>query len=61
MPPDAEKPWAGMVAPIVRKCRLAVTLDMNTSFNIDGSKALADLLEKMAQRLDEALDSLPQS
>lgn len=50
-----EKPWIEMVEPIVKKCRLAVALDMNTSFNLDGSKALADLLEKMAQTLDEAL------
>lgn len=51
-----EKPWIEMVQPIVKKCRLAIALDMNTSFNMEGSMALADLLEQMAQRLDEALE-----
>lgn len=51
-----DKPWIEMVQPIVKKCRLAIALDMNTSFNLDGSAALADLLEKMAERLDKALE-----
>lgn len=46
------KEWREMVEPIVKKCRLAVTLDLNTSFNPDGSKALAAMLEAMADELD---------
>lgn len=54
---DAEtKPWAALVRPIVKKCRLAVALDMNTSFNMDGSTALADLLEKMAATIDDEIE-----
>jgi hypothetical protein len=44
--------WREMVEPIVKKCRLAETLEMNTTFNPDGSKALAALLERMAAELD---------
>lgn len=44
--------WSDMVKPIVKKVRLSVTLDMNTTFSPDGSQALADLLEKMAAELD---------
>lgn len=46
------KEWREMVEPIVKKCRLADTLEMNTTFNSDGSKALAGLLERMADELD---------
>jgi hypothetical protein len=45
--------WREMVKPIVQKCRLAVKLDMNITFNTDGSAALADLLDRMATTLDE--------
>lgn len=44
--------WKKLVDPIVKKCRLAVTLDMTTRFNKDGSLALAELLERMAAILD---------
>jgi len=44
--------WRDMVEPIIKKCRLAESLDMNTSFNPDGSKALAAVLERMADELD---------
>lgn len=44
--------WKKMVDPIVKKCRLAVALDMTTRFNKDGSLALAELLERMASILD---------
>ena len=44
--------WRDMVEPVVKKCRLAETLEMNTTFNPDGSKALAALLERMAAELD---------
>lgn len=50
------KPWAELVRPIVKKCRLAVALEMNTSFNMDGSTALADLLEKMAAVIDDEIE-----
>jgi hypothetical protein len=33
---------------------------MNASFNEDGATALADLLERMAEMLDEHLHSLEQ-
>lgn len=44
--------WRDMVEPLVKKCRLAADLKMDTKFNTDGSKALAGLLEKMATELD---------
>jgi hypothetical protein len=44
--------WRTMVEPIVKKCRLAGSLEMDTKFNADGSQALAALLEKMATELD---------
>lgn len=47
------RPWESMVLPIIKKCRLAVSLNMNTAFNEDGSIALADLLETMARTLDD--------
>lgn len=46
------KEWREMIDPVVKKCRLAVTLDLNTSFNPDGSRALATMLEAMADELD---------
>lgn len=52
--------WGNLVKPIVRKCRLAVMLHMNASFNEDGASALADLLEKMAEKLDDHIHSLEQ-
>ena len=44
--------WKKLVDPIVKKCRLAVSLDMTARFNKDGSLALAELLERMAAILD---------
>lgn len=47
------KPWATMVAPIVAKCKLAATLNMNATWNPDGATALAELLNHMALALDD--------
>jgi hypothetical protein len=44
--------WRALVEPVVSKCRLAEVLEMNTTFNTDGSKALAVLLERLADELD---------
>jgi hypothetical protein len=50
--------WNKLVDPIVKKCRLAVMLEMNTTFNEDGASALADLLEQMAKRLDDYIETI---
>jgi hypothetical protein len=54
----SEREWAKAVEPIVKKCRLAVMLEMNASFNGDGATALAQLLEEMAKRLDDHIEAL---
>jgi hypothetical protein len=46
--------WRDAVEPTVKKCSLAATLHLNLNLNADGSKALGDLLIKMAQKLDRA-------
>lgn len=50
----AERPakWADVVAPIVRKCRDAITFGLVLDFKDEGREALAHLLENMARRLD---------
>lgn len=45
--------WRNMVAPIVKKCRLSATFNGSTSFNAEGSDALASLLDRMATELDQ--------
>jgi hypothetical protein len=47
--------WKQLVQPIVRKCRLAATLNMETRFNADGSLALAKVLEDMANLIDNEI------
>ena len=44
--------WKELVQPIVRKCRLAATLNMDTKCNATGSLALAKVLEDMADLID---------
>jgi len=50
-----DREWTAAVTPIVKKCRLAVLLNMNASFNEVGATALADLLEKMAALIDDEI------
>lgn len=52
LPPAPSEEWRKAVDSIVKKCTLASTLHMSTTFNADGSKALADLLTTMAKKLD---------
>lgn len=47
--------WTEMVMPIVRRCRLAATLGLDTKFNADGSRALAAVLEDMATLIDNEI------
>jgi hypothetical protein len=47
--------WKLMVAPIIAKLQLSTTLNMDTTFNADGSAALAKVLEAMASKLDIAV------
>lgn len=49
------KPWAEVVEPVVKKFKLSTTLGMNTTFNPEGSAALADLLVQMAKLIDEEI------
>lgn len=44
--------WKKLVDPIVRKCKLAASLNMEAKFNTVGAKALAELLVQMAAILD---------
>ncbi len=44
-----------MVRPIVRRCRLAASLNLDTKFNSDGSRALAAVLEDMAALIDNEI------
>jgi hypothetical protein len=46
--------WEDAVSPIVKKCQLASSLHMDTRFNSEGSKALGELLNNMAKKLDAA-------
>jgi hypothetical protein len=47
-----QQSWAELVKPIVRKCRLAAMLKMETRFNADGAAALAKVIEDMANIID---------
>lgn len=51
-----ELTWLRTVKPIIDKCRVAAMFNMNRVFRPDGAKALADLLEEMAKRLDYAVE-----
>lgn len=47
--------WKRLVAPLVVKLQLAALLEMNTTFNTEGSIALMGVLQNMAERLDIAV------
>lgn len=49
-------PWRELVEPIAARCDLAAMFPhTNATFNGDGAKALAELLRRMADKLDHAL------
>ena len=47
--------WIELVNPIVRRCRLAASLNLETKFGSDGSRALAAVLEDMATIIDNEI------
>jgi hypothetical protein len=47
-----EPKWQLRVAPLIAKLQLSATLNMNTTFNTEGSAALAKVLQCMAKDLD---------
>ncbi|MGX1353380.1 hypothetical protein AB7M49_007001 [Bradyrhizobium elkanii] len=47
--------WSQQVEPVVRKLTLAVLFKASTRFNTDGSQALAALITRMADALDQAV------
>lgn len=47
--------WAEVVPPIVQRCEVAAALGQKTTFNAVGSKAMAEPMKAMADRLDTAV------
>lgn len=50
------KTWNELIDPIVQKCKLSSTFNMDTVFHKDGAIALSQLLQKMATIIDEEIE-----
>lgn len=52
---DGTNTWSELVKPIVARFEVAAAIQQNTTFNADGSAAMAKLMKIMAAKLDEAV------
>jgi hypothetical protein len=50
---DSMKNYAELIEPSIKKLRLAIALNMGAQFDVTASTALAEVLQFMANRLDE--------
>jgi hypothetical protein len=53
---STETKWAETVKPLADKLRLASVFDCEATFNPEGSRAVCELLERMANVCDAAID-----
>jgi hypothetical protein len=55
---EKDATWNDLVAPIVRRCKVAKNFNGRVYFDTDGADALATLLLKMADLLDREVAAL---
>jgi hypothetical protein len=53
MQEDSMKNYAELIEPSIKKLRLAIALNMGAKFDVTASTALAEVLQFMANQLDE--------
>ena len=49
-------PWSKMVAPLIGRFEVAAAFGKEATCNPTGSRAMADLMKTMAERLDRAVE-----
>jgi hypothetical protein len=51
-----ERAWHNIIDPIAAKFEVAAALGLEVHYNAEGSKALANLLRKMARIIDDEIE-----